>query len=69
MKHLFAAKDKLKHEIIQYKNAYGTIDELFIREIQFANGISLMRLLFIGYTALPNPPVLSDYLKDVGLAI
>jgi hypothetical protein len=69
LKHLFAAKEKVKQEIIQYRNVYGKIDELFIREIQLANGISLWRLLLLGYRspAAPTNPVLTDYLRDTAI--
>jgi hypothetical protein len=36
IQYLFEAKEKLKEELIQYKSAYGYIDEIFSREINLA---------------------------------
>lgn len=39
--YLMLVKDKIKNEIMHYKNAYVAIDELFVREIKRADNINL----------------------------
>lgn len=43
---LLKMKEKIKDEILQYKNAYGCIDELFMREIKNADNTSLLSIWF-----------------------
>jgi len=45
---LLKIKDKLKDEILHYKNAYGCIDELFMKEIKRADNIGLLQIWFFG---------------------
>jgi hypothetical protein len=39
--YLLQVKDKLKNEILHYKNAYVAIDELFVREIKRADNVNI----------------------------
>ena len=59
-------KGKIKDEIIYYKNAYSSIDELFIKEIQTADQLSIWSIWFykIKKTTSENP-VLKDYLSGI----
>jgi len=59
-------KGKIKDEIIYYKNAYSSIDELFIKEIQIADQLSIWSIWFykIKKTNSENP-VLKDYLSGI----
>jgi hypothetical protein len=41
---LLKMKEKIKDEILQYKNAYGCIDELFMREIKQADNTTLLSI-------------------------
>jgi hypothetical protein len=43
---LIKIKEKIKDEILHYKNAYGCIDELFMREIKRADNTSLLSIWF-----------------------
>jgi len=43
---LLKMKEKIKDEILQYKNAYGCIDELFMREIKQADNTTLLYIWF-----------------------
>jgi hypothetical protein len=43
---LLKMKEKIKDEILQYKNAYGCIDELFMREIKQADNTTLFSIWF-----------------------
>jgi hypothetical protein len=43
---LLKMKEKIKEEILQYKNAYGCIDELFMREIKQADNTTLLSIWF-----------------------
>ena len=43
---LLKIKEKLKNEILHYKNAYGCIDELFMKEIKQAHNIGLFQIWF-----------------------
>lgn len=59
-------KSKIKDEIIYYKNAYSSIDELFIKEIQIADQLSIWSIWFykIKKTTSENP-VLKEYLSGI----
>lgn len=43
---LMKIKEKLKDEILHYKNAYGCIDELFMKEIKRAHNMGLFQIWF-----------------------
>jgi hypothetical protein len=43
---LFKMKEKIKDEILHYKNAYGCIDELFMKEIKRADNTNLLSIWF-----------------------
>lgn len=43
---LIKIKEKIKDEILHYKNAYGCIDELFMREIKRADNTGLFSIWF-----------------------
>jgi hypothetical protein len=38
---LHTIKDKIKSELLHYKNIYGCVDELFMKEIKRADNVSL----------------------------
>jgi hypothetical protein len=61
--YLMELKEKKKAELIEYKNTYNQIDEIFMKEIQYAESFGF-------FTRPPNPldsinPVIKDYLKLV----
>ena len=67
-------KEKIKYELICYKNSYGQIDELFIREIKNAESymVWIDILLFGSYKKPiiqePNP-VIQEFLKIIFLEV
>jgi hypothetical protein len=66
---LLKMKEKIKDEILQYKNAYGCIDELFMREIKQADNTSLLFIWFftkpmIGFKSLENH-ALKEYFSTI----
>ena len=66
---LMKMKDKIKDEILQYKNAYGCIDELFMREIKHADNTTLLSIWFwkkpmIGFKLTENH-ALKEYFSTI----
>ena len=66
---LLKMKEKIKDEILQYKNAYGCIDELFMREIKQADNIGLLSIWFwkrptVGFKSLENH-ALKEYFSTI----
>jgi hypothetical protein len=66
---LLKMKEKIKDEILQYKNAYGCIDELFMREIKQSDNTSLLSIWFckkpmIGFKSLENH-ALKEYFSTI----
>jgi hypothetical protein len=66
---LLKMKEKIKDEILQYKNAYGCIDELFMREIKQADNTTLLSIWFwkkrtIGFKSLENH-ALKEYFSTI----
>lgn len=68
--YLCSVKEKIKNELLYYRNAYAHIDELFIKEIKNAENISFFSI-FYGYnkatmikTTYDNP-VITDYLNII----
>jgi hypothetical protein len=64
---LYEIKDKIKDEILHYRNAYSCIDELFIKEINRADNTSVWSVWFslkrnIGES---ENPVLKEYLSTI----
>jgi hypothetical protein len=62
-------KEKIKDEILQYKNAYGCIDELFMREIKQADNTNLLSIWFckkpmIGFKLTENH-ALKEYFSTI----
>jgi hypothetical protein len=67
LQYLYQIKNKIKDEIMHYKNAYGCIDELFIKEIKNADQLSLWNIWF---SSMKNDtdsenPVLSSLLNEI----
>ena len=67
LQYLYQIKNKIKDEIMHYKNAYGCIDELFIKEIKNADQLSLCNIWF---SSMKNDtdsenPVLSSLLNEI----
>lgn len=66
---LYSIKEKIKDEILNYKNAYGSIDEIFIKEIKQADNISFWNFLQCFGVKQKNitseNPVLKDYLMNI----
>ena len=59
-------KGKIKDEIIYYKNAYSSIDELFIKEIQIADQLSIWSIWFYRIKkSTSENPVLKEYLASI----
>lgn len=60
-------KGKIKDEIMHYKNAYGCIDEIFIKEIKVADQLSLWTIWFSSINIKNDyeNPVLKDYLSGI----
>lgn len=61
--YLMELKEKKKAELIEYKNTYNQIDEIFMKEIQYAGSFGF-------FTRPPTQldsinPVIKDYLKLV----
>jgi len=66
LQHLYQIKCKIKDEILHYKNAYSSIDELFSKEIQNADQLSIWAIWFS--TVKKNTssnPVLNEYLGSI----
>jgi len=66
---LLKMKEKIKDEILQYKNAYGCIDELFMREIKHADNTTLLSIWFwknpmIGFKLTENH-ALKEYFSTI----
>jgi hypothetical protein len=66
---LLKMKEKIKDEILQYKNAYGCIDELFMREIKQADNTTLLSIWFwkkpiIGFKLTENH-ALKEYFSTI----
>jgi hypothetical protein len=65
---LIKIKDKIKDEILHYKNAYGCIDELFMKEIKNADNIGLLYIWFCkGHSAdiVTENHALKEYLSAI----
>jgi len=64
---LMKIKEKIKDEIFQYKNAYGCIDELFIREIKRADNTGLLQIWFCKKKdiVLSDNHALKEYLSTI----
>jgi len=64
---LHTIKDKIKHELLHYKNVYGCIDELFMKEIKRADNISLWNMwCFTKKNAeISDNPILKDYFSTM----
>ena len=59
-------KTKIKDEIFYYKNAYSSIDELFIKEIQIADQLSIWSIWFYSIKkSTSENPVLKEYLAGI----
>lgn len=70
--HLLKTKEKLKYELIYYKNSYAQIDELFIREIKNAESYLVwLNTCFNIYREPPHiqepNPVIEEFLKIIFL--
>lgn len=71
--HLCLMKEKIKNELIHYRNAYGHIDEIIIKEIKHAESKSFFGVYFGVYfgknTNLQRyddkNPVITDYLNII----
>lgn len=66
--YLMKTKEKIKYELICYKNSYSQIDELFIREIKNAESLSIwICTLFFGKYEKPIikevNPVIEEFLQ------
>lgn len=66
--YLLQMKEKIKYELIYYKNSYGQIDELFIREIKGAESYLVwIRSILCGEYKRPylleRNPVIDEFLK------
>ena len=66
LQHLYSIKTKIKDEIVYYKNAYSSIDEIFVKEIQNADQLSIWSIWFykIKKHSYSNP-VLKEYLGSI----
>ena len=72
LEYLYEENDKIKNELIQYKNAYNYIDDLFTREIKQAEA-SKSWLYYLSYKSPPifdkssnqSNPVIDKYLKFI----
>ena len=64
---LIKIKEKIKDEILQYKNAYGCIDELFMREIKRADNTGLLQIWFCKKKeiVLSDNHALKEYLSTI----
>jgi hypothetical protein len=67
---LYNIKEKIKDEILNYKNAYGSIDEIFIKEIKQADNISFFNIWWCCSSVkqrniTSENPVLKDYLMNI----
>jgi hypothetical protein len=71
---LYEIKEKLKLEIIDYRNAYGSIDEIFTKEIKLAdsnkmNWYRCILCMFCKSNAKPNylgnNPVVDKYFRFI----
>jgi hypothetical protein len=72
--YLMKTKEKLKYELICYKNSYGQIDELFIREIKNAESFTIwIYALLFGKYKKPiiheANPVIEEFLKIIFLEV
>lgn len=66
--HLMEAKNKLKNEIMHYRNSYTSIDELFTMEIKHAEN-KKCKLLFYLFKLKPSNPIKSNHFKDINPVI
>jgi len=64
---LYTIKDKIKCELLHYKNVYGCIDELFMKEIKRADNISLWSIWVCSKknTEISDNPVLQEYFSTI----
>jgi hypothetical protein len=66
--YLYDEKDKIKNELVQYKNAYNYIDELFMMEIKRAE-TSKSIISYFMYSSPPTfekcNPIIDKYLKSM----
>jgi hypothetical protein len=64
---LIKIKEKIKDEILHYKNAYGCIDELFMREIKRADNTSLLSIWFWKkkHIEMTDNHALKEYLSTI----
>ena len=66
--YLCSIKEKIKNELIHYKNAYGHIDEIFIKEIKNSENISLFGIYSNNITHIKydnKNPVITEYLNII----
>ena len=64
---LIKIKEKIKDEILHYKNAYGCIDELFMREIKRADNTGLFSIWFCKkkHIDMTDNHALKEYLSTI----
>lgn len=67
---LLQVGEKVKEEILHYKNAYGVIDCLFVAEIQRAENMGFLKVFFYNekcpnYLENVTNPILKEYLNSV----
>ena len=64
---LIKIKEKIKDEILHYKNAYGCIDELFMREIKRADNTGLFSIWFWKnkHIDMTDNQALKEYLSTI----
>jgi hypothetical protein len=68
LRHLMDAKNKLKNEIMHYRNSYSSIDELFTMEIKHAEN-NKCKLLFYFCKKKPFNPNKSTHFKNMNPVI
>jgi hypothetical protein len=59
---LYKIKEKIKDEILNYKNAYGAMDELMIKEIKKSSQIGLF---YLSKRMIPDNTVLASYFSTI----
>jgi len=66
--HLLKTKEKIKYQLIYYKNSYGQIDELFIREIKNSESYLVWFNMYKEAPRIQEPnPVIEEFLKMIFL--
>jgi hypothetical protein len=64
---LHTIKDKIKSELLHYKNVYGCVDELFMKEIKRADNVSLWNTWCVSKknAEISENPILKDYFSTM----